>query len=566
MSNPYGSRAVVELDGTELGDDVAALIAGVIVDTDLTAPGTCTVRFSDRDGSILGQLGASIGSTLHVHTAAVTEERPVRVFVGSVYALEFDADDRGGFSSIVAYDDSYRLRQLRATKSFNEVTDGQVVRELCDDAGVDVGTIEGADVVHPYLAQTNETHWDFIARRARANDCIVYVEDGALQFRSLPDADAAPSVGDRGSSDPLQLAYGRNLIDLLVRRSAAGQVGEIEVRGWDPQQKAAVTASARPTSRSARSDADPAEIGEEHGAERLVIGWPELSTEPACGAVAASAAEAAASAMTYAEGRAGGDPRIVAGAAVSLGVTGPFDGQYTITSARHTFDSAGYFTDFRISGEYDRSSFGLLTSDVQPSLTGLRPALVTNVDDPDRRGRVKLEFPWLADEFESNWGRVMQIGAGDDRGILWFPEVGDEVIVTFLDGTPATPVVLGGLYNGVDVAPLDGLEDPADGSIDTRCLRTRTGHTVEFSDASGEERITIVTGDEAVSITLDQANGELRIECDGSVVIGAGQDLTIEAGGSLKLEATDVEVDASSGMKLSASGTMDVSGAMINLN
>ena len=77
-------------------------------------------------------------------------------------------------------------------------------------------------------------------------------------------------------------------------------------------------------------------------------------------------------------------------------------------------------------------------------------ALVTNNDDPDRMGRVKLKFPWLSDSYESDWATHDAGGAGPDSGACFLPEVNDEVLVAFEFGDVGKPVVVGGLHNGKD--------------------------------------------------------------------------------------------------------------------
>ena len=110
-------------------------------------------------------------------------------------------------------------------------------------------------------------------------------------------------------------------------------------------------------------------------------------------------------------------------------------------------------------------------------------ALVTDVDDPDRAGRVKLSFPWLSDDYESWWARVAQLGAGDQRGAVWLPEVNDEVLVAFEHGDTRRPYVVGSLYNGVDLPRLgDGLVDASTGAVKRRGFVSKAGHRLVFLD------------------------------------------------------------------------------------
>jgi uncharacterized protein involved in type VI secretion and phage assembly len=142
-------------------------------------------------------------------------------------------------------------------------------------------------------------------------------------------------------------------------------------------------------------------------------------------------------------------------------------------------------------------------------LFGVAVAVVTNNDDPDRLGRVRLKFPWVGDEHESHWARVVAPMAGEDRGLYCLPEVGDEVLVAFEHGRPELAYVLGGLWNGKDPPPRsnDG------GKNDVRVLRSRSGHEVVLDDTDGREQIVIRDGSGKCTLVLDTAGGAIRIEC-----------------------------------------------------
>ena len=260
---------------------------------------------------------------------------------------------------------------------------------------------------------------------------------------------------------------------------------------------------------------------------------------------------------------------------MSLGVAGHFDGRYVVSTARHVFDDEGYTTEFVLSGGIDRTLIALVDRHVPERHDGVHPAVVADINDPEQQGRVKLRFPWLSDSFLSNWAARSQVGAGHDRGIWWLPEIDDEVLVAFVDGDVSHPVVVGSLFNGVDLPPLDGYADGGDGLVDVRCLRTRAGHTIEFSDADGGELIRIATGDETITVLLDQANGKLAITTDGDLALethGATSivsdgDLSIETQGKLNISSQGAaEINSSSALKLVSNGQVDVSGALINLN
>jgi uncharacterized protein involved in type VI secretion and phage assembly len=187
-------------------------------------------------------------------------------------------------------------------------------------------------------------------------------------------------------------------------------------------------------------------------------------------------------------------------------------------------------------------------------LVGVVPALVSNNDDPDQQGRIKVKFPWLTDREESDWARIAAPYAGKERGLFILPEVGDEVLVAFEHGDVTRAYVLGMLWNGVDTPPTgDG-----DGR-DRKVLRTRSGHLIRLDDTDGAEKIEILDKTGKNAITLDSAANTITIAADKDIVLKAPQ-------GTVKIEAQKLELVASGDAKLEASGTMTVKGATVNLN
>lgn len=567
----FGTRPTIKLNGTELNGQVEPSVVEVVVESDLNAPGSCTITFTDPARDILDTIGVDFGQDLEVHASPVDEADEHPLFTGKVFGFDFMADnDAGSFAIVHAYDATYQLKQSRRVRTYNDVTYGDVANQLARDNSVTTGTIDGGTTVHPYLAQMNETDWDFLHRLAQASDCTLYVEDGKVNFSASTESSGGPGPGDFGSTDPLQLTAGRNLQYLRVRTSASQQVGGIEVRGWDPTNKEAVVATADAESRSMSVDATPADVANQHGAATRVAPYPQLVKQANCESIAKSISERVAATFGYGEGEALGDPRLRAGTAVSIGQTGRFDGQYTLTSARHTFGAQGYRTEFIVSGEHDRTVHGL-TNDAPAvgynRFDNVYPAVVTQIEDPDKLGRVKVKLPWLSEDYEGDWARVMQIGAGPERGLLWFPEPEDEVLIAFIGGDSASPVVIGGLWNGVDKPPFEGFDDPGDGKVDTRGMRTREGHELVFIDTSGEEKIELKTADGKLSITFDQSAGKVILESGGDIEIHSQGSTELKTDGDLKLTASgNGTFSAQAGLKLESGGQVEVSGAMIKLN
>jgi len=201
--------------------------------------------------------------------------------------------------------------------------------------------------------------------------------------------------------------------------------------------------------------------------------------------------------------------------------------------------------------------------DTAGRFSGVAMAIVTNNKDPDGLGRVKVKLPWLGDEVESDWARVVTPMAGKERGLYCLPEVDDEVLVAYEHGRPDSLYVLGGLWNGKDKPP----ESNADGKNDVRALKSRSGHVIRLTDKSGAEMIEIVDKSGKNSIVISTK--------DNTITIAADADITVKStNGKLALSGKDVEVKAQGAVKIEAAQNLDlkanaqlnVKGQMVNIN
>lgn len=194
---------------------------------------------------------------------------------------------------------------------------------------------------------------------------------------------------------------------------------------------------------------------------------------------------------------------------------------------------------------------------------GVVIGLVTNNQDPDGMHRVKVRFPWLSDEIESNWARVAAPMAGNDRGAYFLPEVDDEVLVAFEHGQVDHPFVLGSLWNGKDRPP----ESNADGENNHRTLKSRSGHIVRLNDKSGNETIEVIDKTGKNKIVIDSAKNTITIEADSDITIKSSTGkLTMQANGIEMKSQMGVSIEATAGIDVKANAVITMKGAMIRLN
>jgi hypothetical protein len=520
--------------------------------------------------------------------------------------------------------------------------DSDIAKQVAGDAGLKVGTIDETKAAHDHIAQVSQTDWEFLTQRAREIGYETGVAGGEFFFRKASGrkddggglggalgaiADAAASLIGLGSG---KLTFKDNLLRFYPRISAANITPDVEVRVWDPKGARVAVAKTDAASGTATiKDQDPKKLANSFtdglipplpslpalppipGLPKIDFGLPSSNTaylvvdRPlGIGSAADNAAEEAAkgladhisSTFAEAEGDAKGDPKIQAGAEVEIaGVPEQFVGKWIVTNARHVFDAeeSGYHTRFWVSGRQNRSLLGLTGgTGTEPSatMTGLVCGVITNVKDPDKKGKVKVSMPWLSPNYESDWARVAYAGAGRRSGTLYMPEVGDEVLIGFEFGDPRRPYVLGGLLNdNTDFGHMSAAVDGS-GQVVARGLATPAGNRLLFTDdlppgppgslPPNKSEIVLGTSDDKLSLKIDQAggtvtltcnpappvskspNGTLTIECPG---LGA---ISIKAGtGGLKLETDgQLELNGKLGVKIESSAITEVKGSMLKLN
>lgn len=193
---------------------------------------------------------------------------------------------------------------------------------------------------------------------------------------------------------------------------------------------------------------------------------------------------------------------------------------------------------------------------------GVVVGIVTNNQDPDKMGRVKVKFPWLSDDQESWWARIATPMAGGSRGAYFLPEVDDEVLVAFEHGDMRFPYVVGALWNGKDSPPTTN----DDGQNNIREIKSRSGHIIRLDDTSGNEKIEILDKTGSNSLTIASSDNSITLTCNGRMKLQAmGIDISSQA--DINIEAqTTMAVKAGATMDVNANAIMTIKGAMVKIN
>ena len=554
------SQFYVKLDGADASDELNAALLDVTIETSLHLPDVAAVTLHDPHLRWVDDDSLAPGKSLQISARSGQSEQ--LIFDGEIVELEPHFEAGTQRLTIRAFDRLHRLARGQQVRSFQNVSDGDLVQKLAKEAGLRA-QVGPTNQVYPYVFQNNESNLTFLQRRAAALGYLLYVRGSELHCE-------APG----GSSQDVELEWGATLREFYPRLTTIQQLAGITVRGWDPAARQEIVGQAQngqggPRVGQSTSGGDLAQSAFNLDAQGLIADRP-IRSQAQADQLAQAAADRQAGRFIEAEGVAGGDPAIVAGASVHVTAVGQrFSGTYFVTSTTHVYSgTGGYTTRFSISGLHPSTLLSLLspggTSLRESRQTGLVVGIVTDNNDPDGLGRVKVKYPWLSSDHASDWARVAVVGGGAQRGIEFLPEVNDEVLVGFEMGDIHFPYVLGGLWNGQDKPPKANSAAVSGGKVQQRVIATRAGHLITLDDTDGGGGITI-QDKSGNTIALDSGANKLTISIKGDAALTA-QNLDLEAQGNLTLKAqSQLQIQGMS-VSMQGSANVDIKGTPINLN
>jgi uncharacterized protein involved in type VI secretion and phage assembly len=540
---------VLTVDGRPLAPELYPLLALVRVEESVQLPDFFAVHFDDPHFELFDKGTFALGSRVEIAFRA--EGDPVVVTTGEVTAIVVEPGLSGRHELVLTgFDVTHRMAREPKSRSFQRVTDADIASRIAGEYGLDAD-VDGTGAAHDYVLQAGETDYAFLRRRAARIGFDVWVSDRKFYFKRRPVSTAVPPT----------LKYGANLSGFSVRFSAAERCDEVQIRGWDQLGKQAIQGQAGDTDPGTDAPA-AAELADAarraFGRVKRNAGQFPVTDQSEADALASSLLLRASGEEVVLRGETAGDPMIGAGAKVRIeGVGSRLTGAYRVTGVEHTYGAGKpYVTRFVCGGKEpgglaDLTGPGGSTGGDRRGWTGLVVGIVTNNDDPEKLGRVRVQFPTLSADDESAWARLATPGGGAQRGLQWLPEVDDEVLVGFELDDHSRPVVLGGLWNRTDVPPDPGVA--AGGVVKQRLLVSRKDSRLILDDEVPS--VSLLLGGSPCALKLEKSESSLA--GDQKLVVTAAQ-IEIKATQKLSLSGAQVEI--------TASGPLTTSGKPIKLN
>ena len=445
------------------------------------------------------------------------------IFVGVVTNVQLHREGSDfGCIIVSGYSATYRMETAHSCYSWNDTTIGNVVKKLCAEAKVQLELNPAYKENKDYICQYEESDFDFIRRLAYQYQEWMYFDGTKLIFGK-----------PRKLADPIILEYRTTLSSLDIGLQTLARSEQVfsyhsgadrEMQrmtpdlayGHDKLSGDAFRASLGMFSKPARQHALP-RISD----ESELINYMGRK----------QAAETAETHYITAESQV---PTLRVGSVVSL------YSSFLERVGNISKESLGNFIIIEITHEVSQGSYyknrfkaipatikALPSPKVRMPLAETQMATVLSNADPQGKGRVRVRMNWQTEGMQTGWVRVMTPDGGSssdvksNRGFVFIPEVGDQVLLGFRHGDPARPYVMGSLFNGT--TGRGGLE-----GNHMKSLTTRSGHTIKLNDSLSSLGITIkdIKGN---SIHIDSVGDDIIINAKRNITINAGETFTVNA-------------------------------------
>jgi len=523
----------------------------------------CISRPFQLEITAICQTGVFDPDTLLSQPICVTvrdADGPVRYFNGIAQTVRSDGLVRGGTAmgqfeaySITAVPRLWFLNQTQDCRVYQNKTSQDIITAMFNDAGLtDFSFAVTAPTARIYTVQYNETDYAFALRLMEEEGWLYYhvhtdskhtltITDKSSTFTAVPNATLRFAVNENDATGILEW-----------KPPVSTTTGSFAMGDYDPVNPSTQLYNMQNTLLKAGS-----------ASSRDVYRWPaRTTTNSVVEARAKFEIEAAEAAVSLYIGRshfAG----LVPGGTFTLTNSPPSndDGTFALRSVRHIIEDSTWISNAG-SVSYQNRFEAFKTSvpwreplaTPRPRIFGVHSALVMGpqssagstismqsgeeiqVDDL-ARVRVRFFWDWRAEATgsASMWARVIQPWAGNGWGTQFIPRVGTEVAVSFVDGDPDRPIVIGGLYNG-NSAPIYAVADKTKSGIRTRS--TLSGSTSQFNeltfdDKSGSELIFIHAEKDMTTevehdehLTVDNCRVVL-VKVDETITVQGKQTITI---------------------------------------
>ena len=464
-----------------------------------------------------------------------------------------------------------KLTVGRKNAYFFDQKDSEIISALLEKVGV-IGEVEDTSVTHKQQVQYDATDWDFLLTRAEANGKLVFTNNDKVTVK-------APTFG---STSVCTLQFGSTILEMDAEIDARSQYSAVTSLTWDASQQSILEKEATDPRLNGNGNLTSDELASVVALNRYQLQHIAITEAEA---QAWADAEWLKSQMSKVNGRikCEGIATVKPGDMVTLsGVGERYNGKVFVTGVRQDFDLVqGWKTHIQF-GNTDKwlaqenNVSAPKAAALLPGVNGLQIGVVVSNEDPDGEYRVRVRMPLVNNEEDGTWARVAAVDAGDGRGFFFRPEVGDEVVLGFLNDDPRQAVIIGMLHSSAKPAPLEGSDDNHE-----KVYQSRSQMKIYFNDQNKVMELGTPSGNKIIlteedkAIKIEDQNGNkivmnrdgIKIESSKAIELKAGTEVKLESGTSFSAKGgTELKLEGTAGAEISSTAITKVKGSLVQIN
>lgn len=558
--NPVITDFEITADGTVIPDSIQ--VRSIVVKKEINKIPYARISMYDWDQAAL-DFTVSNADTFKpgakIVISAGYDSNKEQIFSGVVIRHRVNASSESASTlEIECRDTTLKMTIGRKNAYYSKQKDSDIISTLVSNNGGSA-TVDATTVQHEELVQYYCSDWDFMLARAEANGLVVIVDDGAVTVKK-------PDVS---GSAVLTCTFGSDLYSFDAELDAEHQVSKVEATAWDIASQANIQASGSNPSVNSQGNIDSSTLASVLGVSSFALQTTANITQDDLTQWAN--AQMLKSWLSRISGSASfkGSPEVKPGTIVEFKNVGQrLSGSAYIAGVEHTLEEGNWITTVEIGlkAEWFTERVNIQSpgaSGLVGEISGLMIGKVKQLDqDPDNQYRIMLTLPIMQDDNTGIWARLSSYYATSSAGSFFIPEIGDEVVVGFLNGDPGSPIVLGSLYNSTNKAPNEFTKDNY-----TKALITKALNKIEFDDENKIITVTTPGNNQAVlsdkdkSVTIqDQNSNSIVMNSDGITIKDkSGNKIVLSSSGIEINSASNVKISASQNINASATSNLDLS-------
>lgn len=528
------------------------------------------------------------GNTIEV-TAGYGSDAEISIFKGLIvkHSIRITAGEASALV-ITCKHKAVTMCYNRTEAQFSDKTDSSIMTSVIGTYGL-TATVDSTTPIVPVMFQKLATDWDFILSRADFNGFVTALDDDAVIV-------GKPKTS---GSAVLRIGFGESILSFDAELSAEKQPTSLQVSSWDIKTHALINATAAEPTLNTQGNITATTLSTKLSQKALKL----TSNTPLTSADLQVWGDASLLKMRLSALK--GTVSFIGNASVKpntiielAGVGQRFNGNAYVTMVNHVLEGGNWTTKVKFGLDekfaFENKDFSYPNAIGQlPAINGLQVAVVKKIfGDPDSQFRILLTLPSNAENQDGIWARMANFHATNTAGAGFLPEVGDEVVIGFLENDPRYPVILGSLYSSSKAAAATAADNnnyiktiitksqlkiSFDDEKKILKLETPGGNYITFSD---DAKSIEITDQHTNSITMDasgismQSSKDIVLNAKGKISATAVQNVELVAKMDVKTTGLNINNNASIGFvakgaataEISASGQTTVKGAIVMIN